>query len=88
MKTNCWEIKKCGREAGGSKTDERGICPASQTSENDGKNGGKFSGRYCWKMENTLCDFCDTPMGSSMITCLQCDFLKRVKLEEGLNFVP
>jgi hypothetical protein len=28
-KLNCWELKKCGREAGGAKSNEMGICPAA-----------------------------------------------------------
>ena len=26
---NCWEVKKCGREPGGAKVAELGVCPAS-----------------------------------------------------------
>ena len=25
---NCWEYMKCGREKGGEKADELGVCPA------------------------------------------------------------
>lgn len=28
-RTNCWEYFKCGREPGGSKVDELGVCPAA-----------------------------------------------------------
>jgi hypothetical protein len=29
-KLNCWEVKKCGREPGGVKVKELGVCPASE----------------------------------------------------------
>ena len=28
-KQNCWEIKKCGREPGGTHEQAMGVCPAS-----------------------------------------------------------
>lgn len=90
MKQNCWEFQKCGRQYGGEKADELGICPAAQPGPNDGKNGGKFSGRFCWAVAESL------SYGKSLIqgifvlklrNCLYCDFLKQVSKEEGENFV-
>ena len=40
-KLNCWEFKKCGREAGGSKVGELGLCPAATTRAVDGVHDGK-----------------------------------------------
>ena len=55
MKLNCWEFKKCGREQGGNKVDELGVCNESIDSHYDGRNNGKNAGRKCWHMEGTLC---------------------------------
>ncbi len=47
-KLNCWEYKKCGRQPGGSKVAELGVCPAASEIRtngiNDGKNGGELAG--------------------------------------------
>ena len=40
MKQNCWEFKKCGREQGGIKSAEFGVCPAAlSTKVNNVHNG-------------------------------------------------
>ncbi|MFH1423147.1 MAG: two-CW domain-containing protein [Planctomycetota bacterium] len=87
MKMNCWEYKKCGREPGGDKVDEFGICPATTDNACTGKNDGKNAGRYCWKIAGTLCG--GKIQGSfalKLMNCIMCDFFKRVKAEEGTNF--
>lgn len=43
--SNCWEIMQCGREAGGDKTDELGVCIAST----------EKMGHSCWAVAGTLC---------------------------------
>ena len=43
---NCWESKKCGREAKGSKVAELGVCPAYT----------KDAGQACWIVAGTFCD--------------------------------
>jgi hypothetical protein len=60
----CWEFKKCGREAGGAKVKELGVCPAYP---NDGSRcahiagtlcGGKVQGSFAMKVANCMkCDF-------------------------------
>lgn len=55
MKLNCWQVKKCGREPGGAKTAELGICPAAAEVALSGTNGGKNGGRACWAIAGTLC---------------------------------
>ncbi|UCH73420.1 MAG: hypothetical protein JSU82_13870 [Rhodospirillales bacterium] len=42
---NCWEIKQCGREAGGAKVAELGECIASR----------QQLGHSCWAIAGTLC---------------------------------
>lgn len=40
MKMNCWQVKECGREVGGAKADELGVCPGATESRMQGINGG------------------------------------------------
>jgi hypothetical protein len=46
---NWWEFKKCGREPGGAKAAELGICPSASETRvdgiNNGKNGAASAGR-------------------------------------------
>ena len=88
-KLNCWEIKKCGRQAGGKKTGDFGICPAASDSTVDGVNSGKNGGRICWAIAGTFCggkvqgDF-----AQKSVSCMSCEVFKNIKSEEGLeNFV-
>ncbi len=86
---NCWEFKKCGREPGGYKADELGICPAAADSSSDGINGGSNGGRICWAVAGTFCG--GKSQGSfaqKRMTCLNCDLFKKVMEEEGIeNFL-
>lgn len=54
-KINCWEFKKCGREPGGAKAAELGICPATTFTAADGFCEGKNAGRGCAYVTGTLC---------------------------------
>lgn len=83
-KQNCWEYKKCGRESGGAKVSELGVCPATTDTLCDGLNGGKNAGRICWAVTGTFCGgkVCGT-FAHKYHTCLACDFFKKVKEEEG-----
>ena len=61
---NCWEFKKCGREKGGAKVKEMGVCPAYP---NHGKHcarvvgtlcGGQMQGSFAMKVANCMkCDY-------------------------------
>jgi hypothetical protein len=87
MKTNCWEYKKCGREPGGSKAKELGICSAARESIMDGVHGGSNAGRACWVVAGTLCG--GELQGSFAIKfkeCEKCDFYINVRNEEFPNF--
>jgi len=42
---NCWEIIKCGREKGGAKIADDGVCIASTLE----------MGHSCWALAGTLC---------------------------------
>jgi hypothetical protein len=87
-KSNCWEIKQCGREPGGSKSQDLGVCPAGSDTLSTGLNGGKNAGRICWAVAGTFCggkvqgDF-----AQKSASCLSCDVFKQVKKEEGAGFI-
>ena len=83
-KKNCWEFKKCGREPGGNKVSELGMCEAAVKEVADGLNGGKNGGRVCWAISGTLCGGTVQGLFASKVTsCLDCDFFKKVLEEEG-----
>ena len=88
MKSNCWEFKKCGRQPGGDKAAELGICPAAIEKRVDGTNGGNNGGRTCWVMTGTLCrGEKQGNFAQKLLSCMQCDFYKAVLGEEGKDFV-
>ncbi len=85
---NCWEVKNCGRQPGGEKVEEFGVCPAATDTTVNGTNGGKNGGRCCWKIAGTFCDGKIQGTSALKITnCIECDFLKKVQKEEGNKFI-
>lgn len=82
-KENCWEYFKCGREPGGARCEEHGICPAATALEFDGINHGRAAGRVCWaitaskSVEERADKFCK---------CMKCILFSKVIVEEGRNF--
>jgi len=71
---NCWEIRNCGREAGGAKVAELGECVASK--ENFGHS--------CWGIAGTLCG--GEVQGSVRDkhgNCLVCDVFKAYNRATG-----
>ncbi len=61
---NCWEFKKCGRERGGAKARELGVCVAFPD-----------QGRQCAKVAGTLCG--GKVQGSfamKVANCMKCDY--------------
>lgn len=84
VKQNCWEFMKCGRELGGLKAEEMGVCPAATSEKDDGINSGKNAGRVCWAITGTLCKgIVQGDFAKKSVTCLTCDFLKYVKDQQG-----
>ncbi|MBF0475880.1 MAG: hypothetical protein HQK59_08600 [Deltaproteobacteria bacterium] len=84
-KKNCWEFQKCGRQPGGDKAEELGICPASIEEAADGLNDGHMGGRCCWVIAGTLCH--GEPQGSyasKLSTCVSCKFYQLVHQEEAV----
>ena len=62
---NCWEAKKCGREAGGAKAHELGVCPAYT----------QRAGEACWLVAGTLCGGkVQGTYAQKQATCMSCDF--------------
>ena len=82
-KENCWEFMNCGRTMKGSKQSELGVCPAVTDTTSNGLNGGINGGRICWAISGTLCGGkIQGSFTNKHISCMACDFYKKVKLEE------
>lgn len=87
-KLNCWEFKKCGREPGGAKVGELGVCPAAVERRTHGVNDGKNGGRACWAVTGTLCGGkVQGTFAAKLMNCQQCQFFMDVKQEEGTRYV-
>jgi hypothetical protein len=86
-KLNCWQFCGCGREPGGSRSNEFGICPAATERKLDGVHGGLNAGRACWVVGGTFCNgrvqetFC-----KKYDDCIECEFYKTVRAEESSSF--
>ncbi len=86
-KLNCWEHKKCGREPGGIKVHELGVCPASSEERLDGVHNGNNSGRACWVIAGSMCGGkVQGTFAQKYGNCVICDFFNQVKQEEGADF--
>lgn len=82
-KMNCWEFKKCGREPGGAKAVELGVCVAPLQEKTNGINCGKNGGRCCWAIAGTLCGgIVQGSYASKLANCMNCEFYKLVQKEE------
>lgn len=61
---NCWEFRQCGREKGGAKAAELGVCPAYPD-----------YGNLCVRATGTLCG--GKVQGTfelKLLGCMSCDF--------------
>jgi len=90
MKLNCWQYKLCGREPGGKHVEEFGVCPAATESRLDGVHGGVNGGRACWVVPGTICGTRENNedyLIQKYRQCSNCGFYKRVRFEEGRNFL-
>ena len=84
---NCWEFTGCGREPEGKKIRGIGACPVTIDSSLDGVNRGKDGGRCCWRVAGTLCNGeVQGTISSKFMSCIDCEFLKKVQHEEGSDF--
>jgi hypothetical protein len=83
VKKNCWEHKKCGREPGGRKAHELGVCPVTTRVDLDTVHDGKMAGRACWVVAGSLCEGkIQGTFAEKLTNCLRCDFYNLVKTEE------
>ena len=79
---------KCGRQLGGEKVDNMGMCPAAEPSEYDGTNKGTGVGRFCWAIAGTYCDGkTQGTFAMKLKDCINCKVLKQVNEEEGRDFI-
>jgi hypothetical protein len=82
-KVNCWEHKNCGRQPGGAKAQELGICPVTTYRELNGAHGGKNAGRACWTIAGSLCGGkIQGTYAQKLHNCWRCEFMNVVKKEE------
>ncbi len=78
-KLNCWDIKKCGREAGGSNVKELGVRRASVEASCSGYNDGQMAGRMCWAVAGTFCEGkVQGTFASKILSCLNCEVLLHI----------
>ena len=83
QKMNCWEFHKCGRDT----TSDGSICPAAREARLDGIHGGRNAGRACWVVAGTCCNGeVQGRYAKKYATCEKCDFLAKVREEEGARF--
>ena len=86
-KLNCWELKQCGREQGGPKAGELGVCPAALDSPANGINSGSKGGRICWAVAGTLCGGKKQgTFAEKRLSCISCEVYERIETEEGVGF--
>lgn len=66
--THCWELKQCGREQGGAKAAQLGVCPAWPD-----------HGRDCWAIAGTLCGgVVQGTFAEKLGNCQTCQFYQGV----------
>lgn len=86
-KQNCWDFFQCGRQPGGAKADELGVCPASVQRNLNGINNGTNGGRACWAIAGTLCKGrTQGTYAQKLGDCLQCEFYATVRREQSKTF--
>lgn len=86
-KINCWEHTRCGREPGGRKAKELGVCRAAIEMAVDGVNSGQNAGRACWAISGTFCEGqVQGTFATKLTDCKQCSVYQLVQAEEGETF--
>ena len=82
-KKNCWEHKNCGRQPGGHKAKELGVCPVTTHQVLHGAHSGTNGGRACWVVAGSLCGGkVQGTYAEKLSSCWRCDFMNLVKKEE------
>lgn len=86
-KLNCWEVQKCGREPGGGRVAELGVCPVCTDGRLDAVHGGRNAGRSCWVVGGSLCGGeVQGTFAAKFGNCKACEFYGLVKKEEFPDF--
>ncbi len=86
-KQNCWELSQCGRQTGGNRAGEFGVCPAVLDASLNGLNAGTNGGRMCWVVSGTFCDGeIQGTAARKALTCRFCDVYRAIRDEEGSDF--
>lgn len=87
LKKNCWDHKNCGRQPGGAKVSELGVCPAATDASFNSINSGKNGGRICWAVAGTFCGGkVQGEFAQKRLSCMTCEFYTAVKNEEADQF--
>ena len=84
---NCWDFRKCGREPGGERAQEHGVCPTALFEAADGYLGGRMGGKACAFLIGTFC--CNLVPGTEpgrLKDCPACDFFNHLKDRHGREF--
>jgi hypothetical protein len=82
-KLNCWEHKKCGRQPGGHKVHDHGVCPVTVHQDLHGAHEGTNAGRACWVVAGSLCGGkVQGTYAQKLNNCWRCDFMNLVRCEE------
>ena len=85
---NCWEFFNCGRQPGGDKEKEMGICPASIQFSLNGTNEGINGGRACWAVAGTMCKGkTQGTYAQKLGDCLRCEFYASIRQDQGGSLV-
>jgi hypothetical protein len=70
---NCWEVKKCGREQGGARVEELGVCPAWPD-----------HGRHCARVTGTLCaGRVQGEFSAKLDNCQKCEVYRHPDYDHG-----
>jgi hypothetical protein len=86
-KQNCWEFKNCGRQPGGNKVADLGVCPAAVEIKTNNLKSGNNGGRVCWVVSGTFCGGkVQGTFASKLANCMNCEFYKVVMKEEGKGY--
>lgn len=87
QKKNCWEVMQCGREPGGKKAQELGVCSVATDERLNGIHSGKKAGRACWVIAGTFCDgVVQGTFAQKYRDCTKCEFYRQVMKEEGSGY--
>ena len=77
-------MKNCGRQPGGARVSELGVCPAAVSTSVNGINSGLNGGRACWAVTGTFCGGkVQGTFAAKLSNCKECAFFQAVMKEEG-----